>query len=294
MASSGPSAVETLRGGLAMLRERVRSLWWELRRGQHWFWMGSHGIALTRAGRKIFLPGGDADIAAQIAVSGLWEPAVERLLRRLVRPGAQVAEIGANLGYHTLTLAERVGAAGHVHAFEPNPRLLPLLRATLACNGALGARVTLHPQAATAAPGRVRFAASPRHAGSAHLRLEAPQPPYDEIYSERFEADGVRLDDALADLPALDLLRMDAEGSEGLVLEGAAALIARSPRLRIVTEWAPAMLASRSDPAAVARRLGQQGFRAWRIGRRGQTDPVAIADLPDLPHGELLLARGEA
>jgi FkbM family methyltransferase len=276
-----------------MLRSALDWLRWQLRGRDSWYWMGTHGIALTRAGRKIFLPGGDVGLAASIATTGRWEPHVERVLCRLVKPGQMVAEVGANVGYHTLTLAARVGETGHVHAFEPHPRVLPLLRATLAKNGRLGTRVTLHPVAAAAAAGQVQFAASHSEIGSGHLRLGAAAPPYDEVYAERFAAQAVRLDDALAAVPALDLLRMDVEGAEGLVLEGAAALIARSPALRIVMEWAPAMLAIRSDPAGIAGSLAAQGFRAWRIPRLGRLEPVEMAALPKLPHGELALSRSD-
>jgi FkbM family methyltransferase len=274
-----------------MLRGVFDRVMRRLRGRETWLWMGTHGIAVTRSGRKIFVPPGDLGVVPPIAVYGIWEPQVEAVLRRLVRPGDVVAEVGANVGYHTLVLAERVGRAGHVHSFEPHPRLLPLLRATLAFNGSAGERVTLHACAALDAPGRVGFAASHEQVGSGHLQVRGLSAAYDEVYAERFEVEAVRIDDRLAQVPALDLLRMDAEGSEGLALHGAAALIARSPRIRIVTEWSPAMLAARTDPAELAAWLGGQGFRAWIIPRRGRLEPVALDALPALPHGELVFSR---
>jgi hypothetical protein len=67
---------------------------------------------------------------------------------------------------------------------------------------------------------------------------------------------------------------MDAEGSELLVLRGAEAPIRRSPELRILMEWSPAMLATRSDPTAGAAWLAGLSFRFWwlfaRVLRSGQ------------------------
>lgn len=256
-----------------------------------WYWMGTHGMAVTYNGRKIFVPGGDFSLAPSLATYGVWEPHVEAVLRRLVKRGATVAEVGANVGYHTLVMAGCVGEAGQVHAFEPHPRLVPLLRETLRVNGPLRTRVTLHPFAALDAPGPVTFAATHHHIGSGHLQARGMNADYGDMYPERFEVAAVRLDDTLAQVPALDLLRMDAEGTEGLALHGAAALIARSPGLRIVTEWSPEMLASRTDPAELAAWLAGQGFRAWIIGPRGKLEPVAMSALPGLPHGELVLSR---
>jgi hypothetical protein len=100
----------------------------------------------------------------------------------------------------------------------------------------------------------------------------------DEVYAERFDVVAVRMDDRPADVP------------EGLALRGAARLNARSPRLRIVTEWWPEMLASRTDPA-IAAWLGGRCFRAWIIARHGRLEPVAIDAQPGLPHGELVFSR---
>ena len=102
------------------------------------------------------------------------------------------------------------------------------------------------------------------------------------------------LDDALADVSALQLLRMDVEGSEALALAGARALIARSPRLRIVTEWDVAAMRVRSDVAAAVSALDAAGFRAQVVEPRGGLTPVGMADLPTLDRGRtinLLLSR---
>src|SRR5262245_34452280 len=50
---------------------------------------------------------------------GLFEAGTSRALRRLVRPGAVVLDVGANIGAHTLRLAKLVGESGRVIAFEP-------------------------------------------------------------------------------------------------------------------------------------------------------------------------------
>ncbi len=87
------------------------------------------------------------------------------------------------------------------------------------------------------------------------------------------------------------ILRMDAEGSEPLVLKGAEALMRRSPQLRIVMEFAPTMMATRVDVPTFVGWLESLGFRAWRIGPSGAPAALAMAALPSAPHCEIVLSR---
>ena len=52
------------------------------------------------------------------------------LFRQLVRPGATILEIGANLGTHTVFLAKAAGPGGTLHAFEPQRVIFQILCAT--------------------------------------------------------------------------------------------------------------------------------------------------------------------
>lgn len=53
------------------------------------------------------------------------------VFQQFVLPGQCVYDIGANVGMHTALLSSLVGPAGHVYAFEPNPRLEPGLLRTI-------------------------------------------------------------------------------------------------------------------------------------------------------------------
>ncbi|WP_169747426.1 FkbM family methyltransferase [Belnapia moabensis] len=248
---------------------------------------GGRALALTHRGQMIYLDTRDLGLTPHIAVHGTWEMDVEAVLGRLLRRGDRVAEVGANMGYHTLTMAEAVGPEGQVHSFEANPAVLPLLRATIAVNG-FGGRVTLYPVAALDAPGDVSFSSDPEHIGSGHLAFEGEA----ANYSRRVTVPAVTLDAALAALPSIQLLRMDAEGSEPRVLRGAAELIARSPGLRIVTEWSAPMMAVRSDLGALIAWLGGElGFGFWRVAKGGMLEKVPADSLPGLPHGDLVMMR---
>ncbi len=61
-----------------------------------------------------------------------WERDEQEVMRRFVQPGDIVLDVGAHVGLHLVLLAELVGPTGHVHAFEPNPRKIRTLAATVA------------------------------------------------------------------------------------------------------------------------------------------------------------------
>src|ERR1700683_695223 len=65
---------------------------------------------------------------------GTNEPHLQRAIKDYVSAGDTVYDIGANIGYVSLSLAKRVGPNGRVIAFEPVPRNVDLLRKSIEVN----------------------------------------------------------------------------------------------------------------------------------------------------------------
>ncbi len=247
----------------------------------------NRAVALTHRGDMIYLDTRDIGLTPHIALHGTWEPNVGTVLRRLLKPRQHVVEVGANMGFHTITMARAIGPGGKLHAFEANPQVLELLDSTMRVNG-LSKIVRLHPEAALDQPGMVEFAADPRHIGSGHW----VQTGAIGTYTNRFQVPATTLDAALLDrLGRVDLLRMDAEGSEPQVLRGAEGLIAASPNLTIVTEWSPTMMRARADLPSLVAWLEASGFRFWRISDQGELHPLRGHHLTALTHCELVISR---
>ncbi len=72
-------------------------------------------------------------------------------VRGLLRPGQNVIDIGANYGVYTLPMAQKVGASGHVWAFEPASSTAQFLAQGIAANGF--EHVTLVQKAVSSAAG---------------------------------------------------------------------------------------------------------------------------------------------
>jgi FkbM family methyltransferase len=254
--------------------------------------LGDRVLTSTHRGDALYVVPQDLDLTPAIIRSGEWEPHVERVIIRLLRPGDTAVDVGANVGYHTLAMAAAVGSGGQVHAFEASPDLIRLLSATMMVNGL--SSVALYENAALDRPGTITLASAPGHYGSGHLVNDAPSPDYDLAYSIRVEVAAVTLDAVLADrVRNVDLLHMDIEGSEPLALRGAETLIRRSPKIKIITEWSVGMMSSRTDIRAFVAWLVELGFGFWLIEPGGGLTNMDPSALFELPHRDLLLARDD-
>lgn len=254
-----------------------------------WVYLGDHvGLALTHAGHMIYLDTRDRGIVPHLAVSGEWERAVEAVVLALLRPGAQIVEVGCNFGYFTLAMAEAIGPSGSLHGFEANPEVARMLRRSVELNG-LSERVRLHEAAAADVSGRLVFEWNSHEVGGGHVALGTGGD-----YERSLEVSAVRLDEAVPTTIPIDLMRFDAEGSEGKILIGGSGQIERSPHLRIVTEWSGEMLRARgTEPAGLADWLVARGFKAWLIEANATVRPLAPSALGALPHGDVVLCRDD-
>ena len=172
----------------------------------------------------------DAVIGRSLQVYGEFCEDDVRLFRSVVRPGHTVLDIGANIGCHTLALAAMVGSQGRVLAFEPQRTMFQILCANLALNGL--DNVEPHQAALGAEPGTLRMPrlryGNPGHFGAFSF-VTPPDGhllPYDPDAEEETVA-RVALDDL--DLPACQFMKIDVEGMEDEILDGAERTIRRRP-----------------------------------------------------------------
>ena len=198
---------------------------------------------------------------------------IHRLMDPYLRPGAVIADVGANIGVNTVYAAQRVGPTGRVIAIEPTPDNLEVLRRNVARNHL--PQVTIAPVAAGRAHETREF----------FIRgdVSAVNSFYQEsVYAAVTEVVPVTvapLDD-LVDGDA-DLVKIDVEGAELDVLGGMTRLL-RSPRLVIVAEWHP-LLQEKGGFAADALPLTllDLGF-ALQGASHTQVRPVGREQIPGL------------
>lgn len=196
----------------------------------------------------------------------LYEPELRRV-HELLAPGTVAVDVGAWLGPWTRALSRR---AAHVHAFEPQPALAARLRRVVAPN------VTVHEAAVGASPGVARLVidhASGRDSLS-HL-ARTGEGSEGGATVEHVEVDVVRLDDL--DLGEVGFLKVDVEGHEGEVLDGAVGLLERC-RPVVLVEVEQRHLGAPID--SVFARLADRGWSGWFLRRAGW-QPLASFDLDE-------------
>jgi FkbM family methyltransferase len=181
------------------------------------------------------------------------------VVRRYLRAGHHVLDIGANVGFYTRLMAGCVGPAGHVDAFEPAP----------VNHAMLVERLRAFPQA------RVHQAAVTERSGTVTLHL-SPDLNVDhhtfatDEQRETIDVPAVALDDVFRNDPgAIHFIKMDIQGAEYQALLGMADVVGRSPELCILMELTP-FLYDRFGAGvdAIMVLLDSWGFEVRRIGKR--------------------------
>jgi FkbM family methyltransferase len=162
----------------------------------------------------------DLFIGRSFDLYGEFSEGEVELFRHLVRPGQTVLDVGANLGAHTVPLAQMVGPGGRVLAFEPQRTVYYLLCANVVHNNLEGTVHCYH-----AAVGEARGAIAVPELSPEAVQNFGGLSLANSAWSEGDKVPVLRIDDL--GLTACDLIKVDVEGMEREVLAGASETIRR-------------------------------------------------------------------
>lgn len=198
------------------------------------------------------------------------------LLRRILRPDDTFVDIGANVGFYSVFASSLVGPAGRIHSIEPNPGNLKVLENQKALNAL--AYWTIHPCAVGAQTGTVRFSAETRDTGSVNndagesgSNLVVPCRTLDSLLGETTQA------------VHSQICKIDVEGYELEVLQGAKALIAQKAVWLWVFENNPtALLANGASSRQLLTFFRTAGYHLYRYSEdRIELKPFEAAEAPE-------------
>lgn len=197
------------------------------------------------------------DVGHQVILwTGLYELAVSRPMRSLARKGGLLVDVGANYGYYS-TIWAAASAANRVVAYEADVENLSALRANIERNG-------LELQV------RVEGKAVGRTDGIAFFRKGASgQTGQGNVMEQRREETAsipvVTLDSQFSG-QKIDVLKVDVEGADTWVLEGAGNLLQAKAIRHVFFEQLPERMAELGvDIDAAARLLTNKGYRVQRL-----------------------------
>jgi FkbM family methyltransferase len=203
---------------------------------------------------KMYLDTRDSGIVPHLLLDGYWESWVTYAVARMVRRRDAVVNVGASFGYYALLFADLVGPDGSVVAVEPQPDVFRLLERNRAVNGF--EHLELRCQAAAANEGAVAMCRPAEFMNARVVPADYVPQPHETVVS----SPALSLDQMVRG--PVDLVFMDAEGSEPAVWDGMQGVRKDNSGLVTVLEFAPSRY---PDPMGFAESLTDRGRRLFVI-----------------------------
>jgi FkbM family methyltransferase len=211
---------------------------------------------------KISLAPGEV-VGHSVWAMGIYDLIVTEVLWRLIDPGETVIDVGVNIGYMATIMAKRVEKRGQVWCFEPNPEVYEELsenikswQTTLGWNHIFAKKLALSNhsgEAVLSVPMRNREEASiisPKDVISTQTNDDNFK-----TYTVSLE----KLDNVLKNRNQVGLIKIDVEGHELEVLQGAIRLITAQQIRDIIFED------HNGYPSSVSQFLEEHGYTIFRI-----------------------------
>ena len=197
---------------------------------------------------------------------GIYEIEVQQALMGHVCRGSVVYDIGANNGFFTLLAAKLVGPEGHVYAFEPFPSEAEKIERTVEANHVSNCMVLAQAVAGVSGEATLHFETASSTATLTPLSGRGQQV---------LNVQTIALDDFVTPENWPDLIKVDVEGAEELVLQGASRLFdgSKPPPVWIIETHSPEAYRWVKDF------LGARGYRTAHLPRRSashKTYPARI------------------
>ena len=208
-------------------------------------------------GHNMFVHPGNADYS----LYGVYGELDTEIVKREIKKGDIVVDVGASIGYFTLIFAREVGEEGKVFAFEPRPERFELLKKNVEINGYHN--VILEQMAVMNHSGEADFYYS--KSGKTGFKLAVPKQLRKEI-AEKSTAKTIRLEDYFKErnlINKIKFIKSDVDGPEYSVLKSAGSIL-KNKSLKIFFEWDYEYIKMVGDePEEMLEFLYKNGFKIY-------------------------------
>jgi FkbM family methyltransferase len=219
-------------------------------------------------------------LSRKVIRRGCWEPYETSIFYKYLTPGMLVIDAGANFGHFSLIAANKIGEGGQVIAFEPEPVLFSHLKRNAdlvafnnitVVNGALGDKDTT-TYLYFDAENRGGHSLAKQNVLKKTHKIKIPLYRLDTFLKEQKKS-----------LP-LGLIKLDTQGAEGLIFEGAWKSIKKN-RPVIITEFCPDFLINlHKNPTDLLERFLELDYKLFIIDeKREELIPVDSSDFHSWP-----------
>lgn len=175
-----------------------------------------------------------SDFIQRHMYAGSFEREETGIVRKMLRPGMTFVDVGANVGYYTALAAQLVGPTGSVFAFEPSDYAYPRLSRMIEVNGLTQVRAMKFGLADVAGE-RILYGGVEEDLFQNHTATMVPNdnPSRTLVRTETLDRMAEQLD-----IKQIHFMKIDVDGFEPLVLQGASTLIASGRISTIMLECA--------------------------------------------------------
>jgi len=165
-------------------------------------------------------------------MDGRFEPAETAFLRRYLESGMTILDVGAHHGYYSLLASRAVGLGGKIIAFEPSPRERLRLQEHLQLNNCTNVQVEAFALEAVEDEKELFLV------NGAEDYCNSLRPPAVNAGTTTIKVNTTTLDRFLHrhNIDTVDFIKMDVEGAELNVLNGAKKLLTRKQRPVLLVE----------------------------------------------------------
>lgn len=233
--------------------------------------LGMFKIKGTIEGCKLYL---DSKTALNLATFADKKRPDLEIIKKYVRPGNIVIDLGANIGLHTIVAAKQAGGSGRVYAFEPDPRNFNSLKRNVSLNGLLN--IIVERLGVSNINGERDFYLD-KQDFTMHSLHNPPGAKRQQIKIKL-----VRLDDYFKNDSRIDFIKIDVEGAEYGAVSGMLSLLQKNKTVKLLTEFNPPSLQhAGTQPAAYLELLTKNGFKLYELD--SLEHPVTSEDIKTLP-----------
>ena len=169
---------------------------------------------------------------------GQCEPDLQSYLKSVLKPGNTFIDVGANFGFHTLLASKLVGKAGKVIAFEPSPENLKFLQYHCRINFLKNVFIFSKAVGNTTNDSIEFILVDGGKHSSNSLTITKDVPYIAESQKQIINVPITTIDKTCQELDlAPDIIKIDVEGAELLVLQGASETIKRHRPIVFLDSW---------------------------------------------------------
>ena len=219
------------------------------------------GFTSTSEGFDLWIDPNDEILSRSIVYDKIWEPETTKLIKNIIHEGNIGIDLGANIGYFTILMANLVGTSGKIISFEPEPHNFEILQKNIQQNHL--ENVIPEQSAVGDTDGKIKLYLSNTNSGW-HKVFPTQFIDY-EVSEKNIDVNICSLDKVFFE-KKIDFIKMDVEGYEWNAIKGGKHILEENQDVKLIFEFFPmALRANGVKPDSVLNYLLNIGFHIYVI-----------------------------